>query len=177
MGFEFPDLNCVVPVFLGYGTSGFHAQPEARTRDHSHIVLVGFLQSCLFWYMIWYLKLVSRFFLVFFFLKFSIILSFPSGNLWLPVCLSMCAPRCAESRSPQGISYFPIKTLFACCGHVSYVLLKILLRLKVMQALLLPGGILPHLFFSFVKQQHWELPKDGERCYGLILNLTYLIST
>lgn len=48
MGFEFPDLNCVVPVFLGYGTSGSHAQPEARTRDHSHIVLVGFLQSCLF---------------------------------------------------------------------------------------------------------------------------------
>lgn len=62
MGFEFPDLSRGVPIFLECGISGSHTQPKARTRRHSNIVWVGFLPSCLFWYMPWYLKLVSHFF-------------------------------------------------------------------------------------------------------------------
>lgn len=152
MGFEFPDLNHGVPIFLGYGISGSHTQPEARTRDHSNTVLVGFLQSC------------RHFVLPFW---------------WL---MAPCLPKhvgsqmCWEQRSTkhQLFSYQNPLCLLWC---VSYVLLKILVGSKAMQALALPGEISPHLFFSFVKQQHWELPKDRERCYGLILNLIYLIYT
>lgn len=113
MGFEFPDLNRGVPIFLECGISGSHTQPKARTRHHSNVVWVGFLPSCLFWYMPWYLKLVSHFF-------FEIQQYFVLPFWWLMApCLPqhVCSVMCWAQRSTkyQLFSYQNLLCLLWVC--------------------------------------------------------------